>query len=383
MTPTLAVAAGEPSGDQLAAAIITALRRRVPDASLVGLTGPSMEAAGVERLASIDQLGVMGLFEVLRHLPRLVRLRRGLARQILERDCAMFIGVDAPDFNLGLARGLRRRGLAAVQVVAPSVWAWRRYRIAKIARSLDLLLTLFPFEPALFRGTGLEARCIGHPLADEMPLVPDSAAARSALGLTARGPLVALLPGSRAGEIARHARLLRELSERLPADSVALLLLAAEADRARFATAAGADPAALGMTVIVGRTRLGLTAADVALTASGTVTLETLLARTPMVVFYRLPELTWRLAKSLALVKTRHVSLPNVLAGTELVPERLQHAATAEQLLADLRAWLDAPARVAQYREQAEALHRGLALGAAGRAADATLELLERRQRHR
>jgi lipid-A-disaccharide synthase len=380
LNPPLAIGAGEASGDQLAASIVAELWPRVPDSSLVGITGPAMAAAGVEALATIDQLGVMGLFEVLRDLPRLVRLRRGLAREIVGRDCAMFIGVDAPDFNLGLARRLRRSGLAAVQVVAPSVWAWRRYRIPKIARSLDLLLTLFPFEPELFRDTGLDVRCIGHPLADEMPLAPDRATARRALGIDGQGPLVALLPGSRAGEIARHAMLLRDLVASLPKDCLPLLLLASEVDRTRFAAAAGADPAELGMQVLVGRTRQGLTAADVAVAASGTVTLEAMLARTPMVVFYRLPESTWRLAKSLALVKTRHVSLPNVLAGSELVPERLQHEATVDALLADVRAWLDGPARVQHYREQAEALHRGLALGAAGRAADAIAELLERRR---
>lgn len=380
MTSALAIGAGEVSGDQLAAAIAAELRRRVPESSLAGIAGPAMEAAGVEALATIDQLGVMGLFEVLRHLPRLVRLRRGLAREIVRRDCAMFIGVDAPDFNLGLARRLRRSGLAAVQVVAPSVWAWRRYRIPKIARSLDLLLTLFPFEPELFRETGLDARCIGHPLADEMPFAPDRAAARQALGVDGPGPMVALLPGSRGGEIARHAMLLRDLVQGLPKDCLPLLLLASEVDRGRFAAAAGADPGELGMQVVVGRTRQGLTAADVAVAASGTVTLEAMLARIPMVVFYRLPESTWRLAKSLSLVKTRHVALPNVLAGTELVPERLQHDATVGSLLADVRAWLDGPERVQRYREQAEVLHRTLARGAAGRAADAIVELLERRR---
>jgi len=378
LNPALAIGAGEVSGDQLAAAVVVELRRRLPETALAGITGPALEAAGVERLASIDQLGVMGLFEVLGHLPRLLRLRRDLAREIVERSSAMFIGIDAPDFNIGLARRLRRKGLAAVQVVAPSVWAWRRYRIPKIARSLDLLLTLFPFEPELFGKTGLDTRCIGHPLADQMPLEPDRGAARQDLGVDARGPLVALLPGSRGGEIARHAKLLRDLAERLPGDCVPLLLLATEADRARFVTAAGVDPAALGMQVMVGCTRQGLTAADVAIAASGTVTLEALLARTPMVVYYRLPAATWRLAKSLALVKTRHVSLPNVLAGTELVPERLQQDATVGQLLTDLHAWLDAPARVQAYRQRADALHRDLARGAAGRAADAIVERLER-----
>lgn len=384
MTPTgvpaVAMGAGERSGDALAAAIAAKLRQRRPEQPLIGIAGPAMEAAGVEALASSDELGVMGLFEVLGHLPRLLRLRRDLVRRITEHQAAVYVGVDAPDFNLGLARMLRRRGLAAAQVVAPSVWAWRRYRIPRIARSLDLLLTLFPFEPALFRGTGLDVRWIGHPLADQMPMAPDRALARRALGLDGRAAPIALLPGSRGGEIARHAALLRDVAAGLGQDRVALLLLASARDRARFAEAAGADPESLGMQVIVGRTREGLIAAELAVAASGTVTLEALLARTPMVVYYRLPESTWRLAHWLRLVKTRHVSLPNVLADCALVPERLQHEATADRLLADLDAWLDEPARIERFRECAEALHRTLARGAAARAAEAVLELVERRR---
>jgi lipid-A-disaccharide synthase len=381
VTLRVALSVGERSGDELGAGIAAALRRREPGIELSGVTGPRMRAAGVATLADVDELGVMGLFEVVRHLPRLHRLRRGLRRAMLDAGIDAFVGVDAPDFNLGLARSLRRAGVATVQVVAPSVWAWRRYRIPKIARSLDRLLTLFPFEPALFDGTGLDAQFIGHPLADALPLDPDRGAARRALGLGADDIVIALLPGSRGGEIARHAPILVELARRLGARRSCrmLLLLADEADRERFGAAAGRDPAEAGLEVVAGRTRAGLTAADVAVAASGTVTLEALLCGVPMVVFYRLPAATYGLARALRLVKSRHVSLPNVLADEALVPERLQHDATPERLLADVEAWLDDPSRAAAYRERAAAIHARLTRSAAERAAERIIELAQRR----
>lgn len=376
MTLRIALSVGERSGDDLAGAIAEALNKRVRNVELLGVTGPAMRAAGVRSLADVDELGVMGLFEVARHVPRLYRLRRRLRRRMLDAGIDAFVGVDSPDFNLGLARSLRRAGVTTVQVVAPSVWAWRRYRIPKIARSLDRLLTLFPFEPALFDGTGLDARFIGHPLADALPQPPDRVAARRALGVGDDEALVVLLPGSRAGEIARHAALLADLAFRLRArrNCRVLLLLADSGDRERFASAAGRDPAGFGMQVVCGRTREGLTAADAAAAASGTVTLEALLCGTPMTVFYRLPAATHALAKSLRLVRSRFVSLPNVLAGEELVPERIQHAATADRLLSDLEAWLgDGPA-VRAYRDRAKAIHAGLARSAADEAAARILE---------
>lgn len=375
MTPRLAVAAGERSGDDLGAAVAAEIRRLAPEAELFGVTGPGMGAAGVEQVAGIDQLDVMGLFEVLRHVPRLFRFRRALARTFAERDATGFVGFDAPDFNIGLARAMKKRGVRAIQVVAPSVWAWRAYRVARIARSLDLLLTLFPFEPDIFRRAGLNAQFIGHPLADALPLSPDRAAARDRLGLGSERPVIAVLPGSRPGEIRRHAALVADAAERLAAEQGAemLLLLAEERHRALFAEAAGRDPAESGMRVVSGQTRSGLTASDLALAASGTVTLEALLAQTPLVVFYRLAGATFQLARASRLVKSRWISLPNVLAGSELVPERIQHEATVERLVADARAWLDDPSRRAHFRETALDIHRQLARGAATNAAEAIL----------
>jgi len=378
MIARLAVAAGERSGDDLGAAVAGEILRLEPGTEMFGVTGPRMDAVGVERFAGIDQLDVMGLFEVLKHVPRLYRFRRALARSFVERRAGAFVGFDAPDFNIGLARALKKRGVRAIQVVAPSVWAWRAYRVARIARSLDLVLTLFPFEPDIFRRAGLNAQFIGHPLADALPLSPDRAAARRQLGLGPDMPVIALLPGSRPGEIRRHAALVADTAERLAADPGAelLLLLADERHRAAFAEAAGRDPAESGLRVVSGQTRTGLTASDLALAASGTVTLEALLAKTPLVVFYRLAGSTYQLARALRLVKSQWISLPNVLAGTALVPERIQHEATADRLVADARAWLDDPGRCARFGEIALEIHGGLARGAAANAAEAILREL-------
>lgn len=388
MTLRLAVSAGESSGDDLAASVVSQLRLAAPDAELFGVSGPRMRAAGVESMASIEALNVMGLFEVVRHVPGLFRLRRALTQACVDRHAAGFVGFDAPDFNLGLARSLKRTGVRAIQVVAPSVWAWRSYRVRRIARSLDLLLTLFPFEPALFRRAGLNARFIGHPLADAVPEHPDRAASRVRLGLTGDRPVVALLPGSRPGEIRRHAAMLCEAAETFAAEDglESILLLADERHRRLFTDAAGREPGASGIRVAAGATRDGLIAADVALAASGTVTLEALLTRTPMVVFYRLGGLTYQFARRLRLVKSRWISLPNVLAETGLVPERIQHAARAETLVADARAWLDDAPRRARFDEIALAIHRQLARGAAANAAEAILTELgdsRRREVHR
>jgi len=380
MTLELAVAAGERSGDDLGAAVLREVQRQAPGSRMFGLTGPRMHAAGVETLATIQALNVMGLFEVMRHVPRLFRLRRELRDQFVARRAAGFVGFDSPDFNIGLARALKQRGVRAVQVVSPSIWAWRRYRVERIARSLDLLLTLFPFEPEMFGKTGLNARFIGHPLADAVPLEPDRPAARAEFGLTGDDPVIALLPGSRPGEIRRHAAMLAAAAEALAAARGArtLLLLAEDDHRAIFTAAAGRDPVDSGMRVFVDATRQGLVAADLVLAASGTATLEALLAKTPMVVFYRLAGSTYQLARVLRLVKSRWISLPNVLAGASLVPERIQHQATAERLASDACAWLDDDRRRRAFVESARDIHARLACGAAANAAEAIVQDLER-----
>ena len=371
----IALAAGEASGDQLGAALAQALRQHQPDIRLAGITGPAMQAADVRSLATIDQLNVMGLTEVLAHLPRLIRFRRTIRQKMINSGAPVFVGIDAPDFNLGLARQLRRRGIKTAQWVAPSVWAWRRYRIKKIVRSVDLLMTLFPFEPQHFADTDLDVRYIGHPLADALPLQPDREQARSKLGLDANQPVVALLPGSRDGEIQRHARLIIETAQRLRRTDPTLqtiLLLAEKQHAGRFRQAAGVDPAEVGLSSFYGQTRDGLSAADVAVAASGTVTLEALLCKTPMTVFYRLAPGSYWLAQRL--VKTRWIALPNVLADDALVPERIQADATAEQLANDAMRWLDSSDQSERFQQCALHIHQRLACSAAERAATALLE---------
>ncbi len=377
----LVLSAGEASGDQIAADLALALKRREPSIELAGLAGPAMRAAGVEAWLDIDQLSVMGLSEVLAHLPRLVRLRRAFRRRILAWPADAFIGVDAPDFNLGLARQLKRRGTLAIHYVSPSVWAWRAGRIPRIARSLDLLLTLYPFEPGLYRPHGLDSRFVGHHLADALAGSEDRAAARTRLGLDPEATVIALLPGSRGGELDRHAQLLADtatlLRRQLPEASL-LLPLAAPAHQDRLWLKVGTALETAAVQPLIDQTRPALAAADLALAASGTVTLEAFLLGCPLVVFYRVAPASYALARSLNLVKSAHVSLPNILSQQALVPERIQHLARPDQLLADALAWLDDPARVARYRAESQRLAATLAIGAGERAAAAILERLGR-----
>lgn len=376
----LVLSAGEASGDQIAADLARALAARVPGLEMAGLAGPRMQAAGVEPWYGLDVLNVMGLTEVIAHLPRLVRLRREYRQRILDWQPDAFISIDAPDFNLGLARQLRARGLTTIHYVSPSVWAWRAHRIGKIARSLDLLLTLFPFEPELYQPHGLDARFVGHHLADELKQLPPREQLRDRLDLATGQVMIALLPGSRGGEIRRHTGLLADtaaLLRRHNPDARLVMLLARRDHKVQVLELAGNKLAAAGVTLVANETRLGLAAADLALTASGTVTLEAFLVGCPQVVYYRLPPATYWLARWLRLVRTEHVSLPNILSRGELVPERLQNAATPDQLCRDASAWLEQTQRIHAYREAAAEWRRQLGLGAGNRAAVAILEKLD------
>ena len=381
MGPRLVLVAGETSGDLLGANLASALKKLRPDATLAGVTGPRMVAAGVESWFDIEQLSVMGLTEVLRHLPRLVRLRRELRERILAWPADALITIDAPDFNLGLARQVKKAGRPTIHYVSPSVWAWRAGRIPKIARSLDQLLTLFPFEPELYAPHGLRADFVGHPLADELAAGPDPASARTLLGLGHSTPVIALLPGSRDGELRRHVELLGQTAARLhdrhPGAEL-IMLIGGERQRGLATELLGGLAKQAGIRLLSGQTRAGLEAADVAIAASGTVTLEAFLLECPLTVFYRLAPTTYHLARWLKLVRSRHVSLPNILSGEQLVPERLQQAATAEALAADAETWLSHPERVAGYRLQAREWRQRLARDAGARAAQCILESLQR-----
>jgi lipid-A-disaccharide synthase len=380
----VAIVAGESSGDALGAALIEALRARVPELVVAGVAGPAMRAAGCEALADVHQLSVMGLTEVLPHLPRLLRLRRRLMHQIAARAPDVFIGVDYQQFNLGLARRLKSLGLATVQYVSPQVWAWRQGRVRTIGRAFDLVLCLLPFEPAFYREHAVAAKFVGHPLADQIPMQPDRAAARAALSLDADATVLALLPGSRLGEVERLAVPFLQAAALLAARSPGLTVvapMASPAVRAAFERARGARGAAPPrLEVLDGQSRTALTAADVALIASGTATLESLLCRCPMVVAYRFGRLTALVARALRLVRLPYFALPNLLAGEPLAPEFLQEQVRPEPMADALQRLLaDAPRR-AYLKTRFEAIHASLRQQGAALAAEAVIQCARERR---
>ncbi|MET0281380.1 MAG: lipid-A-disaccharide synthase [Steroidobacteraceae bacterium] len=380
----IGLVAGEASGDLLGAALIEALRARVPQAHFVGLAGERMVAAGCEPLGSSEELAVMGLVEPLRHLPRLLRLRSRLRREMLARRIDLFVGIDAPAFNLGLARRLRERGIPTAQYVSPQVWAWRRGRVRSIARAVDAVLCLLPFEPAAYAGQPVRAEFVGHPLADSIEPVSHRWAAREQLGIAADATVVALLPGSRTGEVERlggiFARTAVEL-QRMHRQPLHLLAPMAAAHLAlRFAAQLAA--AGAGVRLLDRQADTALAAADVALVASGTATLQALLHGTPMVVAYRLAPLTAFIARDLGLVKLQYFSLPNLLAGAALVPEFFQQAARPTVLATALHTALNDEPRRAELRQRFREIHRTLRHGGAARAAQVLLEVAAARGEH-
>ncbi len=375
----IAIVAGELSGDLLGAGLMAALRVHYPQLRFTGIGGPAMLAQGFQTIFPMEQLAVMGLVEVLRHLPELLARRRQLCRQFIADPPLALIGIDAPDFNLGLERQLRAYGIPTVHYVSPSVWAWRPWRVRKIARAVDLMLTLFPFEAAFYQQHGVRVRTVGHPLADAIPLRNDSAVARRTLGLPApdEAPVIALLPGSRLGEVSRLGPLLLETALWLNARRPELRFVLPAATPHLYETLAGmqAERApALPLTLVQGQSREAMAAADVVALASGTATLEAMLLKRPMVVAYRVAPATAWLARRL--VRVSHFALPNLLAGQELVPEFIQEAATVENLGPAVLRWLDEPLARERLTAEFDALHRELRCDASRQAADAVVELL-------
>jgi lipid-A-disaccharide synthase len=334
--------AGEASGDLLGAGLISALRDRYPTATFAGIGGPRMQAAGFDAWHASDELAVMGLAEVVRHLPRLLALRRDVRRRALAYRPDVFIGIDAPDFNLGLERKLKRAGIRTVHYVSPSIWAWRSKRARTIGESADLVLCLFPFEPAIYAKHGVAATFVGHPTADAFPLDPAQAPAREALGLPADAPVLALLPGSRLGEIRRLSHDFIGAAMRLRDALPSLRIVAPMANAAARAAfeeilaTTGAAGAAGAITIIDNHAHEAMIAADAILLASGTASLEAMLAKRPMVVAYRISALTYRIVTALGMLETSRYSLPNTLAGRDLVPEIMQDAVTPDALAAAL-----------------------------------------------
>ncbi|HEY2036355.1 MAG TPA: lipid-A-disaccharide synthase [Steroidobacteraceae bacterium] len=375
------IVAGESSGDQLGAALIAALRERVPELECFGVAGPKMIAAGCQAWAGAEELAVMGLTEVVRHLPRLLSLRANLASRFLASRPDVFVGIDAPEFNLGLAKRLHGKGLKTVQYVSPQVWAWRQSRVRNIGRACDLVLCLFPFETAFYSRHGVPAVFVGHPLADQIPLEVDRAGARAALGLQPAATVVALLPGSRVAEIERLGADFVRAAAWLAGHRPELKFIAPMATaRAReaFASKQAEVPGAPKVLLLEGRAQQALAACDAAIVASGTATLETLLSRRPMVVAYRFGALTAFLLRRLRLVKVPYFSQPNLLVGRPLVPELLQEQVSGAALGHALLGLLSDREHLRELDEEFRRMHEELRGGAAARAADAILTLLQR-----
>jgi lipid-A-disaccharide synthase len=370
----LGLVAGEASGDLLGAHLVTALKARVPDLAVSGIAGPCLVEAGVSAIYPSQKLAVNGYIEVLAHLPELMWIRSQIARRFLRERPRAFIGIDAPDFNIGLEEKLKRAGIPTLHFVSPSIWAWRGERIHRIKRAVSHMLVVFPFEAEIYRQAGVPVTYVGHPLADVIPLEPDPAAARRALGLSASAPLVALLPGSRMGEVKRLlAPMLgaaRHIAQARPATQF-LLPAASAAVREFIRTHAPQD---LALHLLDGQSHVALEACDVALLASGTAALEAALYKKPMVITYRVPRLTAALVRRKTYLP--YAGLPNILAGRFVVPELLQEEATPEALARAVLAWFDDSARQQEAALEFHHQHLQLRQGAAGRIANAVLPYL-------
>ena len=378
--------AGEASGDTLGAGLIDALRRLAPDAQFFGVAGPKMQAAGCEVWEPSESLAVMGLFEILRDLPRLFQLRARLRRSFVAARPDVFVGIDAPEFNLRLARDLRKADIPTVQYVSPQVWAWRQNRVHTIHESVDLVLCLLPFEKRFYDDQGVAAEFVGHPLADAIPLNPDRSQARAELELPAGAQIVALLPGSRRGEVTRlagdFAKTAQWLAQRRPElKFVAPMANALVAEI--FAAALARFAPRVEVRLLAGHAQAALIAADVVLVASGTASLEAALCKRPMVVVYRLGAMTVWVLKRLNLVKSKFFAQPNLLADRRIVGEYFQAEIVPESIGAELLRWLDeAPRREALEREFLR-IHAGLRRDASARAAQAVIALAGKRMAQR
>jgi lipid-A-disaccharide synthase len=373
-----ALVAGETSGDLLAGLLLGGVRGRWPGLKSFGIGGPQMAAQGFDAWWPSEKLAVRGYVEVLRHYREIVGIRDRLKERLLSSDRPeVFIGVDAPDFNLDLEAALKAQGVPTVHFVCPSVWAWRAERMEKIRRSADHVLCIFPFEPELLAQHGIAATYVGHPLANVIPLQPDQAAARSSLGLRADDEVVAILPGSRASEVEYLARIFFEAAVRMKRARPGLRFLVPALPALRERIDAAARMAGLGeeLQVLAGQSHAALAACDVTLIASGTATLEAALFKRPMVIAYNMNWLSWQIMRRKQLQPW--VGLPNILSGEFVVPEYLQDAATPLALSQAVLDWLDAPARIQALQQRFLALHHTLLRDTARLATDAIEKVLE------
>ncbi|VVE28348.1 lipid-A-disaccharide synthase [Pandoraea morbifera] len=379
---TLAMVAGELSGDLIAGNVLAGLKQSLPaDIAYAGVGGPHMAEEGFDAYWPIDKLSVMGYVEVIKHLREILSIRRQLRDRWLAEKPLAFVGFDAPDFNFDLEIKLREAGIPTIHFVSPSIWAWRGGRIKKIKRAVDHMLCLFPFEPEIYHRAGIDATFVGHPMADKIPMVPDVAGARARLALTGNGPVVAILPGSRTSEVQRLTPVffaaMRLLAKREP--SIQFVLPAAT-PRLRLMMQPIVDAHGdLNLTVIDGRAPLALEAADSVLLASGTATLEAALYKKPMVISYKVPWLTAQIMKRQGYLP--YVGLPNILSGEFVVPELLQHFATPEALADAVWQQLSDPVLRASLQARFTKIHEQLRQNTAARSAEVIERVLREKRR--
>lgn len=364
------------SGDWLGAGLMRAIQKRVPNVVFEGIGGPQMIAAGFRSLADQERLAVMGFVEPLKRLPELLGIRRRIYNHFINDPPDVFIGIDSPGFNISLERKLKNAGIKTAHYVSPQVWAWRQQRVHKIAKSVDLMLSLFPFEAKFYEKHDVPVSFVGHYLADRIPLQPDHEGAREALDVAPGKKLVALLPGSRANEVALLAPEFIKAAEWCLQHDPALQFIIPAANRARFEqlSALLESGPSLPITLIQGRSQEAMCAADVVVMASGTTTLEALLLKRPMVVAYKFPPLSYAIYSRL--LEIPHISLPNILAGRELVPELLQQRVSPESLGEKVMNYLENPATVDALQQEFLSIHKSLKQNADERAADAVLSLV-------
>lgn len=373
----IGIIAGEVSGDILAAGLMQQLRTLYPDCQFVGIAGPCMQHIGIESLFDMDELAVMGLVEVLSRLPRLLKVRKQIIRYFLDNPPDIFIGVDAPDFNITVELKLKQAGIKTVHYVSPSVWAWREKRIYKMKAAADLTLAFLPFEKAFYDQHQVPCAFVGHTMADAIPLENDPVPARLALGLDVDKPVLAVLPGSRHAEISMLAPVFLQTCRQLIAQFPTLQFVVPCVNarrRAEFETILAADGAGLPVSVIDGQARLAMTAADVILLSSGTATLEAMLVNRPMVVAYKVKPLTFWIGKKL--VKIRMFSLPNLLAGKMIVPEFIQENCTPALLSQSVSHYLQSDN--SELSQTFLHLHQKIRCNADVQAARAVAELIQR-----
>ena len=376
LVPVFAMIVGEASGDILGADLIRSLKKLFPDAIFEGIGGPRMEAEGFQSLYAMERLSVMGFIEPLKRLPELLGIRRSIIKRYRDNQPAAFIGIDAPDFNLTIALKLRHDGVKTIHYVSPSVWAWRQGRIKKIRKAVDLMLCLFPFEADFYRQHGVPVRFVGHPLAGQLSAEPDTLGARKALGLDLKRPVLCIMPGSRAAEVDMLTDVFLTCAERVAdkMQGLQIVIPAANEERHKELTARLQHRLSPPVQLLKQQSHLAMEASDVVLLASGTTALEAMLLKKPMVVSYKLGALTYRIFS--LLVKTPFVSIPNLLANKQLVPELIQGDATAERLSAAVLDGFDG-IQGANLKAEFAVLHAQLALESGSIAAIAIAQAID------